>query len=132
MSFFPSPILELFNILLALMHGIKKYFSNSFFSLLSFERVTLMPWDELGANQLAYRLCLKVVFPFKILLKKFIPTLIEKMLALHVQPIPSTYLSITCTFYIWMSTLFANVIFVVVVSFKLSNYEFKQVTIGHV
>jgi hypothetical protein len=114
------------------MHGIKKYFSNSFFSLLSFERVTLMPWDELGANQLAYRLCLKVVFPFKILLKKFIPTLIEKMLALHVQPIPSTYLSITCTFYIWMSTLFANVIFVVVVSFKLSNYEFKQVTIGHV
>jgi hypothetical protein len=38
----------------------------------------------------------------------------------------------TCTFYIWMSTLFANVVFVVVVSFKLSNYKLKQVTIGHV
>jgi hypothetical protein len=91
MSFFPNPILELFNILLALMHGIKEYFSNSFFSLLSFEGVTLMPWDELGANQLAYRLCLKVVFPSWILLKKIIPTLIEKMLAsmcnLHHQPI---------------------------------------------
>jgi hypothetical protein len=28
--------------------------------------------------------------------------------------------------------LFANVVFVVVVSFKLSNYKLKQVTIGHV
>jgi hypothetical protein len=36
------------------MDGIKEYFSNSFFPLLSLERVTLMPWDELGANQLAY------------------------------------------------------------------------------
>jgi len=65
----PSPILELFNILLALMRGIKEYFSNSFFSLLSFEGLTLMPWDELGVNQLAYRLCLKIVFPSWILLK---------------------------------------------------------------
>jgi hypothetical protein len=58
-----------------------------FLSLLSFEIITLMPWDELGANQLAYTLCLKVVFPSWILLKKNIPTLIKKMLALHVQPI---------------------------------------------
>jgi hypothetical protein len=37
-----------------------------------------MPWDELGANQLAYRLCLKVVFLSWILLKNMIPTSIEK------------------------------------------------------
>lgn len=129
-SFCPSPILELFHILLALMHGIKEYFSNSFFPLLSLERVTLMPWDELGANQLANRLYLKVVFPSWILLKKIIPTLIKKIFALHVQPTPSTYLSTTCTFSIWMSTLITHVVFVALVSFKLSNYEPKHVTIG--
>jgi hypothetical protein len=75
-------------------------------------------------------LYLKVVFPSWILLKKTIPTLIKKIFALHVQPTPSTYLSTTCTFYIWMSTLFAQAVFVVVVRFKLSNYEPKHVTIG--
>jgi hypothetical protein len=39
-------------------------------------------------------------------------------------------LSTTCTFYIWMSTLFSHILFVIVVSFKLSNYEPKHVTIG--
>jgi hypothetical protein len=32
------------------MHGIKEYFSNFFFPLSSLEKVTLMPWDELGVN----------------------------------------------------------------------------------
>ncbi len=126
MSFCPSPILELFNILLALMHGIKKKFNffpfivviwNNYIDALGWA------WGESTSIYIVLESCVSIL---DIIEKKY-PYLDKE----NVGTPCATYLLTTCTFYIWMSTLFANVVFVVV-SFKLSKYELKQVTISHV
>jgi hypothetical protein len=58
-------------------------------------------------HRAVYKLCPRAVFPSKkILWKRFFKlTLVEKTLVMCVQPTLANYMSITCTFDLWMFTI---------------------------
>jgi hypothetical protein len=60
---------------------------------------------------IVYKLCPRGVFPSKNVLWKwfFLPTLVEKTLVMCLQPILVNYMSITCTFDLWMLTITQDV-----------------------
>jgi hypothetical protein len=67
-------------------------------------------------QQMAYKLCLKVVFPSKkMIVKEVLHTLVEKTLVTYVQLTLAT-----CTFDLWMFTRVHDV-FTLVVNFLSNN-----------
>jgi hypothetical protein len=93
----------------------------------------LLPMRTMESIQLqwmAYMLCPWVIFPSrKTFVEEILPNLVKKILNTYVVLALANYLSITCTFDLWMSKR-AHDFFAYVVTFISSDLEANHVTIG--
>ncbi len=94
------------------------------------KRLLLMKtMESIWLQGMAYMLCLWVVFPFrKTFVEEILSNLVKKTMNTYVVPALVNYLSITCTFDLWMSKG-VHVVFACVVNFISSDLEANHVMI---